>query len=86
MVSLVVVAVFLLWGTLFQPPQAAAFKPLFHDGSITHREITQMAILRKTAEVCRDIATALGRDFTLAVRKEHESEPTELFQEDISIL
>ncbi|XP_077102695.1 von Willebrand factor A domain-containing protein 7 [Siphateles boraxobius] len=66
--SLVVVAVlFLLWGTLFQPPQAAAFKPLFHDGSITHREITQMAILRKTAEVCRDIATAQGRDFTLAI-------------------
>uniref|UniRef100_A0A8C2CYU5 von Willebrand factor A domain containing 10, tandem duplicate 2 n=1 Tax=Cyprinus carpio TaxID=7962 RepID=A0A8C2CYU5_CYPCA len=67
MVSLVVVAVFLLCGTLFQPPQTAAFKPLFQDGSITHREITQMAILRKTAEVCRDIATAQGRDFTLPI-------------------
>ncbi|KAK7166072.1 hypothetical protein R3I93_005988 [Phoxinus phoxinus] len=67
MVSLVVVAIFLLWGTLFQPPQAAAFKPLFQDGSITHREITQIAILRKTAEVCRDIATAQGRPFTLAI-------------------
>ncbi|XP_048052725.1 von Willebrand factor A domain-containing protein 7 [Megalobrama amblycephala] len=67
MASLVVVAVFLLWGTLFKPPQVAAFKPLFQGGSITHREITQMAILRKTAEVCRDIATAQGRDFTLAI-------------------
>ncbi|XP_067260199.1 von Willebrand factor A domain-containing protein 7-like [Chanodichthys erythropterus] len=67
MASLVVVAVFLLWGTLFQSPQVGAFKPLFHDGSVTHREITQMAILRKTAEVCRDIATAQGRDFTLAI-------------------
>ncbi|XP_058638553.1 von Willebrand factor A domain-containing protein 7 [Onychostoma macrolepis] len=67
MVSLVVVAVFLFCGTLFQPPQVAAFKPLFQDGSITHREITQMAILRKTAEVCRDIATAQGRDFTLPI-------------------
>ncbi|XP_016323632.1 von Willebrand factor A domain-containing protein 7-like [Sinocyclocheilus anshuiensis] len=67
MVSLVVVAVFLLCGTLFQPPQVAAFKPLFQDDSITHREITQMAILRKTAEVCRDIATAQGRDFTLPI-------------------
>ncbi|XP_016319896.1 von Willebrand factor A domain-containing protein 7-like [Sinocyclocheilus anshuiensis] len=67
MVSLVVVAVFLLCGTLFQPPQVAAFKPLFQDGSLTHREITQMAILRKTAEVCRDIATAQGRDFTLPI-------------------
>ncbi|ROI47898.1 von Willebrand factor A domain-containing protein 7 [Anabarilius grahami] len=60
-------AVFLFWGTLFQPPQVAAFKPLVQDGSVTHREITQMAILRKTAEVCRDIATAEGRDFTLAI-------------------
>ncbi|KAG1925181.1 von Willebrand factor A domain-containing protein 7 [Pimephales promelas] len=67
MVSLVVVAVFLLCGTLFQPPHATAFKPLLKDGSITHREITQMAILRKTAEVCHDIATAQGRDFTLAI-------------------
>ncbi len=69
MVLLVVEAVFLLCGILFQPPQVAAFKPLFQDGSLTHREITQMAILRKTAEVCRDIASAQGRDFTLPVRK-----------------
>ncbi|XP_073699344.1 von Willebrand factor A domain-containing protein 7-like [Garra rufa] len=67
MVSLVVVGVFLLCGTMFQPPRVAAFKPLFQDGSLTHREITQLAILRKTAEVCRDIATAQGRDFTLPI-------------------
>ncbi|XP_073699204.1 von Willebrand factor A domain-containing protein 7-like [Garra rufa] len=67
MVSQVVVAVFLLCGTLFQPPDVAAFKPLFQDSSLTHREITQMAILRKTAEVCRDIAIAQGRDFTLPI-------------------
>ncbi|KAL0203404.1 hypothetical protein M9458_001422, partial [Cirrhinus mrigala] len=65
MVSLVVVGVFLLCGTLFQPLEVAAFKPLFKDGSLTHREITQLAILRKTAEVCRDISTARGHDFTL---------------------
>ncbi|XP_058625706.1 von Willebrand factor A domain-containing protein 7-like isoform X1 [Onychostoma macrolepis] len=67
MVSLVAVAVFLLCGTLFQSPQVAAFKPLFQGGSLTHREITQLAILRKTAEVCRDIATAQGRNFTLPI-------------------
>ncbi|KAF4115314.1 hypothetical protein G5714_002803 [Onychostoma macrolepis] len=67
MVSLVAVAVFLLCGTLFQSPQVAAFKSLFLGGSLTHREITQLAILRKTAEVCRDIATAQGRDFTLPI-------------------
>lgn len=78
MVSLVVLAAFVLCGTLFPPPQVAAFKPLFQDGSITHREITQMAILRKTAEVCRDKATAQGRDFTLPVRKRYGSEPTKL--------
>ncbi|RXN04431.1 von Willebrand factor A domain-containing 7-like protein [Labeo rohita] len=65
MVSQLVVGVFLLCGTLFQPLQVAAFKPLFQGGSLTHREITELAILRKTAEVCRDIATAQGRDFTL---------------------
>ncbi|XP_051561363.1 von Willebrand factor A domain-containing protein 7-like isoform X2 [Myxocyprinus asiaticus] len=65
MVSLVVVAV--LWGTLFQLPHAAAFKPLTSEGSLTHREITETAILRKTAEVCQDIANAKGRDFTLPI-------------------
>ncbi|XP_043107163.1 von Willebrand factor A domain-containing protein 7-like isoform X2 [Puntigrus tetrazona] len=67
MVLLVIASVFLLCGTLFQSPEVAAFKPLFKDGSLTHREITQMAILRKTAEVCRDIATARGREFTLTI-------------------
>ncbi|XP_051993059.1 von Willebrand factor A domain-containing protein 7-like [Xyrauchen texanus] len=65
--SLAAVAVFLLLGTLFQPPQAAAFKPLHSDGSLTHREITQIAILRKTAEACRDIAVDQGREFTLPI-------------------
>lgn len=64
MVSLVVLAVFLLWET----PRTAAFKPLFSAGSFTHRDITRAAILRKTAEVCRDIATAQGQHFTLTVR------------------
>uniref|UniRef100_A0A665V215 von Willebrand factor A domain containing 10, tandem duplicate 1 n=2 Tax=Echeneis naucrates TaxID=173247 RepID=A0A665V215_ECHNA len=45
------------------------FKPLFvFDGkSITHRVITQRAVLRKTAEVCRDIAASEGRDFSLTI-------------------
>lgn len=67
MVSLVVLAVFLLWET-HSMPRTAAFKPLFSNGSFTHREITHVAMLRKTAEVCRDIATAQGQDFTLTVR------------------
>ncbi|XP_061888792.1 von Willebrand factor A domain-containing protein 7-like [Entelurus aequoreus] len=48
---------------------AQSFNPLFvFDGnSTTHRDITQRAILQKTAEVCRDIAAADGRDFTLAI-------------------
>lgn len=45
------------------------FKPLHSPGSITHRVITQRAILRKTAEVCRDIAASAGRDFTLTVSR-----------------
>ncbi|XP_051561367.1 von Willebrand factor A domain-containing protein 7-like [Myxocyprinus asiaticus] len=65
--SLAIVAVFLLLGTLSQPPLAAAFKPLSSNGSLTHREITQIAILRKTAEVCRDIAVDQGREFTLPI-------------------
>ncbi|XP_051939466.1 von Willebrand factor A domain-containing protein 7-like [Hippocampus zosterae] len=46
-----------------------SFQPLFvSDGNSTsHRDITQMAILRKTAEVCRDIAVAEGKDFILTV-------------------
>ncbi|XP_061625324.1 von Willebrand factor A domain-containing protein 7-like [Phyllopteryx taeniolatus] len=46
-----------------------SFQPLFaSDGNSTsHREITQRAVLRKTAEVCRDIAGAEGRDFSLTI-------------------
>ncbi|XP_034544761.1 von Willebrand factor A domain-containing protein 7 isoform X2 [Notolabrus celidotus] len=46
-----------------------SFQPLFTlDGkSTTHRVITQMALLRKTAEVCRDIAATEGRDFSLTI-------------------
>ncbi|XP_065121280.1 von Willebrand factor A domain-containing protein 7-like [Paramisgurnus dabryanus] len=65
MVSLVVVAVFLLWGTVFLPPQAGGFKITYPDASLSHQEITEAAILLKTAEVCRDIAKAQGKDFTL---------------------
>ncbi|XP_071361129.1 von Willebrand factor A domain-containing protein 7 [Trachinotus anak] len=45
------------------------FQPLFSfDGnSTTHRDITQRAVLRKTAEVCRDIASSEGRDFSLTI-------------------
>ncbi|XP_018520418.1 von Willebrand factor A domain-containing protein 7 [Lates calcarifer] len=45
------------------------FQPLFtFDGnSSTHRDITQRAVLRKTAEVCRDIAASEGRDFSLTI-------------------
>jgi len=74
MVLLVVVAVFLLQGALFQPPQAAAFKVLPADGSLTHQQITEAAFLRKMAEVCRDVAAARGQEFTLPVRK-YEREP-----------
>ncbi len=46
-----------------------SFQPLFSfDGkSMTHRDITQRAVLRKTAEVCRDVAISEGRDFSLTV-------------------
>ncbi|XP_051757204.1 von Willebrand factor A domain-containing protein 7-like isoform X2 [Ctenopharyngodon idella] len=67
MVSLAVVAVFLLQGALFQPPQASGFKILPADGSLTHQQITETAFLRKMAEVCRDVAAARGRDFTLSI-------------------
>ncbi|XP_073722442.1 von Willebrand factor A domain-containing protein 7 [Misgurnus anguillicaudatus] len=63
MMSLMVVAVFFT----FQPPWATAFKPLSSEGSLTHRQITEMAILRKTAEVCRDVAIAEGQDFKLTI-------------------
>nr|XP_055060958.1 von Willebrand factor A domain-containing protein 7-like [Misgurnus anguillicaudatus] len=63
---LIVVAVFLIRGA-FQPPWATAFKPLSSEGSLTHRQITETAILRKTAEVCRDLAIAEGQDFELTI-------------------
>ncbi|XP_070847062.1 von Willebrand factor A domain-containing protein 7 [Chaetodon trifascialis] len=46
-----------------------SFQPLFSfDGnSTTHRDITQRAVLRKTAEVCRDMAASEGRDFSLTI-------------------
>ncbi|XP_073670360.1 von Willebrand factor A domain-containing protein 7-like [Paramisgurnus dabryanus] len=66
MMLLIVVAVFLIRGA-FQPPWATAFKPLSSEGSLTHRQITEMAILRKTAEVCRDIAIAEKRTFNLTI-------------------
>lgn len=49
------------------PGLVQGFKPLFSSDSITHRYITRIAILRKTAEVCRDIAASNGLDFTLTV-------------------
>lgn len=36
-------------------------------GSFTHRDITQRAVLRKTAEVFRALAAAQGRNFSLPV-------------------
>ncbi|XP_016099011.1 von Willebrand factor A domain-containing protein 7 [Sinocyclocheilus grahami] len=67
MVSLVVVAVFLLQGPLFQPPQAEAFKILPTDDSLTHQQITEAAFLRKMVEVCRNVATVRGKDFALPI-------------------
>ncbi|XP_070777457.1 von Willebrand factor A domain-containing protein 7-like [Enoplosus armatus] len=51
------------------PGLAHCFQPFFSfDGtSITHRDMTQRAILRKTAEVCRDIAASEGRYFSLKI-------------------
>ncbi|XP_077460424.1 von Willebrand factor A domain-containing protein 7-like [Stigmatopora argus] len=44
-----------------------SFQPLVASdaNSTTHRGITQRAVLLKTAEVCRDLATAEGRNFSL---------------------
>lgn len=46
-----------------------SFQPLFtSDGnSTTHRVITQRAVLRKTAEVCRDMAASEGQNFSLTI-------------------
>nr|XP_046264804.1 von Willebrand factor A domain-containing protein 7-like [Scatophagus argus]XP_046264811.1 von Willebrand factor A domain-containing protein 7-like [Scatophagus argus]XP_046264819.1 von Willebrand factor A domain-containing protein 7-like [Scatophagus argus] len=45
------------------------FQPFFavDETSITHRDITRRAVLRKIAEVCRDIAASEGRDFSLII-------------------
>ena len=47
-----------------------SFQPLlvFDGNTTTHRDITQRAILRKTAEVCQTLAADEGRDFSLTVR------------------
>ncbi|XP_038569813.1 von Willebrand factor A domain-containing protein 7 [Micropterus salmoides] len=62
-------AMFLVVVAFFLPGLIHSFKPLFSfDGnSTTHRDITQRAVLRKAAEVCRDIAASEGRDFSLTV-------------------
>uniref|UniRef100_A0A8C5H930 von Willebrand factor A domain-containing protein 7-like n=1 Tax=Gouania willdenowi TaxID=441366 RepID=A0A8C5H930_GOUWI len=53
------------------PDLTKSFQPdynILSDGvSFTHLMITETAILRKTAEVCRDIAADEGRDFTLNI-------------------
>ncbi|TKS68918.1 von Willebrand factor A domain-containing protein 7 [Collichthys lucidus] len=63
-VMLLLVVVVLFWPGLIH-----SFQPLFtFDGnSTTHRVITERAVLRKTAEVCRDIAASEGRDFSLTI-------------------
>ena len=60
----------LLWLTLFFCPLTETFKPLLSPGggSLTHRDITQRAIFRKTGQVCRAMAAAQDQDFTLPVR------------------
>ncbi|TMS23924.1 von Willebrand factor A domain-containing protein 7 [Larimichthys crocea] len=59
----------LLVVVVFRPGLVHSFQPLFSfDGnSTTHRVITERAVLRKTAEVCRDIAASEGRDFSLTI-------------------
>ncbi|XP_031415803.1 von Willebrand factor A domain-containing protein 7 [Clupea harengus] len=59
----------LLWLTLFFCPLTETFKPLLSPGggSLTHRDITQRAIFRKTGQVCRAMAAAQGQDFILPI-------------------
>lgn len=60
----------LVFVLLLQPPDLVrGFQPLFSfsANTTTHRVITQRALLRKTAQVCRDVAVAAGRDFSLTV-------------------
>ncbi|KAK2815937.1 hypothetical protein Q5P01_026404 [Channa striata] len=51
------------------PGLVLSFQPLFtfEGNSATHRHITERAVLRKTAEVCRDIAASMGQDFSLII-------------------
>ncbi|XP_078146731.1 von Willebrand factor A domain-containing protein 7 [Centroberyx gerrardi] len=51
------------------PGSADSFQPLFSfkGNSSTHRDITRRAVLRETAEVCKAIAAAEGRDFSLKI-------------------
>lgn len=49
------------------PGLILSFQPLIALKSTTHRDITQRAVLRKTAEVCRDIAASNGWPFSLTV-------------------
>ncbi|XP_029949227.1 von Willebrand factor A domain-containing protein 7-like [Salarias fasciatus] len=51
---------------LLLPGLSHSFIPNF-GSSVTHQDITVRAILRKTAEVCRDIAAATDGDFTLTI-------------------
>ncbi|XP_077380730.1 uncharacterized protein LOC144020798 [Festucalex cinctus] len=46
-----------------------SFRPFFAFDrvSATHRDITTRAVLRKMAEICRDVAAARGRNFTLTI-------------------
>ncbi|KAL2097666.1 hypothetical protein ACEWY4_006873 [Coilia grayii] len=57
----------LLWIILLICPVAKTFKPLLSTvgGSLTHRDITQRAIFRKTAQVCQAMAVAQGQEFNL---------------------
>ncbi|XP_029949229.1 von Willebrand factor A domain-containing protein 7-like [Salarias fasciatus] len=58
------VVVFLV--VLLLPGLSHSFNPNF-GSSVTHQNITVRAILRKTAEVCRDIAAATNGNFTLTI-------------------
>lgn len=61
-------AMFLVLVVLSLPGLSLSFRPLSSsDGSATHLDITQRAVLRKTAEVCRDIAISEERDFNLTI-------------------
>lgn len=69
MVGPPIVTLLLLIFLLQLPGFIHGFQPLFSfsANTTTHRVITQRAMLRKTAEVCRDIATAAGRNFSLNI-------------------